>query len=567
MKVTDYITDFLIEKGMGHVFGIPGGVVLDILDSLDKKKDKIMVHLNYHEQASAFAACGYAQISGNPGVAYATKGPGVTNLVTGIANAYFDSIPVLFLTAYSKIPQSGLRFEEKQEIDTIQMVSGIVKYAARITGLRDICYQLERAYHEAVSGRPGPVFLDIAYDVCKMEADFASIGGFIAESGKMHLDDAAKTSEEIRVALNKAERPVLLIGDGIHQSGTEGYLRELIEKLKIPVLSSRFAQDIVADSKYYFGYIGSHATRYSSFVLSKCDLIIALGNRLAYDPASESFGNIARRCKVMRIDVDSAEFNRNLLNTLNYHADIKQFLPFLVSIPWETKLYDKWINVCIALKDKLLLCDTDYPVKMISAIIEKSNDGMIITSDVGKNEIWLARAYALAGGTNRILYSKSLGASGSSLPKAIGAYYAANNRVLCFIGDVGFQMNIQELQFIAHENIPITIVLLNNFSSGMIREEQEYKFNSHFVHSTYDSGYSAPNFGAMARAYSIPFDSFSENDILPMAAHLFPEKGPNIIELRINEKVNALPRLPKGRSCQDFDPPLDREIYTYLDNL
>jgi acetolactate synthase-1/2/3 large subunit len=400
-----------------------------------------------------------------------------------------------------------------------------------------------------------------------MEANPSSPSSFINESAGIYLDNIEKTSEEIRVALNKAERPVLLIGDGIHQSGTGNYLMNLIEKLKIPVLSSRFAQDIAAGSKYYFGFIGSHATRYSNFVLSKCDLVIALGNRLAYDPSSESFGNFTRHCKVMRVDIDSAEFSRNLSNVLNYHVDIKQLLPFLTNALQDSKTYNGWIDTCITLKNKLFLCDTDYPVETISRIIKQSNSTMVITSDVGKNELWLARAYALAGGTNRVLYSKSLGASGSSLPKAIGAYYTTNNRVICFTGDVGFQMNIQELQLIAHENLPITIVLLNNFSSGMIRDEQEYKFNSHFVHSTPDSGYSAPDFHAIARAYSIPFNSFSEGDILPMAACLFPEKGPNIIELKINEKTNVLPKLPKGRSCQDFDPRLDQEIYEYLNNL
>jgi acetolactate synthase-1/2/3 large subunit len=567
MKVTDYITDFLIEKGVNHVFGIPGGVVLDILDSLDKQKDKIMAHLSYHEQASAFAACGYAQISGKIGVAYATKGPGVANLVTGIANAYFDSIPVLFLTAHSKIPRTGIRFEEKQEFDTIKMLSGIVKYAARIDELHDLRYHLECACYEAVSGRPGPVFLDIAYAVCKAEADPASMHDFITESAGIQLDDIERTSEEIKVALNKAERPVLLIGDGIHQSRTENDLYELIEKLKIPVLSSRFAQDIAANSKYYFGFIGSHATRYSNFVLSKCDLVISLGNRLAYNPESESFGNFTQRCKVIRIDVDSAEFTRNLPNALNYHVNIKQLFPFLVKSYGTYKAYNEWLDVCIALRDRLFFLDTDYPVKIISSIIKQSNASMIITSDVGKNELWLARAHALSGRTNRILYSKSLGVSGSSLPKAIGVYHAVNNRVICFTGDVGFQMNIQELQLIAHENIPITIVLLNNSSSGMIRDEQEHKFNSHFVHSTSDSGYSVPDFSAIARAYSIPFFSISGGDVLPATVCPFPEKGPIFLELKIDEETDLSPSLPKGRTCQDMEPGLDRELYAYFNGL
>jgi acetolactate synthase-1/2/3 large subunit len=568
MKVSDYIVDFLIEKGVCHIFGIPGGVVLDLLDSLDKRKDEISVHLNYHEQASAFAACGYARISGKPGVAYATKGPGLTNLVTGIANAYFDSIPVLFLTAHSKAPRTGPRFEEKQEFDTIRMISGIVKYAARITDVSDVRYHLDRAYRAALSGRPGPVFLDIAQAVYKAEIDPGSMRGPADKYAEMYQDDAGKISKAIKAALEKSERPVLLIGDGIHQSGTGDYLSGLIEKLKIPVLSSRFAQDVAADSEYYFGFIGSHAVRYSNFILSKCDLVIALGNRLAYNQASESFGNFTRRCKLIRVDADSAEFNGNLSNVTNYHADLKQLFPVLSKESWKNRMFTEWINVCTILKDKLFSCDINYPVRIISDIIKQSNKSMIITSDVGKNELWLARAYALAGGTNRILYSKSLGASGSSLPEAIGVYYAAGGRTLCFTGDVGLQMNMQELQLIARENLPITIILLNNFSSGMIRDEQEYKFNSHFVHSTFHSGYSAPDFGAIAGAYSIPFTSISEGDTLPpLAACLFPEKGPNFIEIRIDEKAAVLPRLPRGRPCQDFEPSLDREMYTYLNNL
>jgi acetolactate synthase-1/2/3 large subunit len=553
MKVTDYITDFLIEKGVNHVFGIPGGVVLDILDSLNKQKEKIEVHLNYHEQASAFAACGYAQVTGQIGIAYATKGPGVTNLVTGIANAYFDSIPVLFLTAHSKEHRAGLRFEEKQEFDTIRMISGIVKYAARINKLHDIRYHLERAHYEAVSGRPGPVFLDIAHAVCKAEVEPALMRGFINESVGIQMSDIEKTSEEIKAALNRAKRPVLLIGDGIHQSGTESYLVELVAKLKIPVLSSRFAQDIAADSKYYFGFIGSHAMRYSNFILSKCDLVISLGNRLAYNPESESFGNFTRYCKVIRIDVDSAEFTRNLSNALNYHVDIKQFLPFLVKTPWRCKTYHEWVDVCMTLKNRLFSYDTEYPVKIISNIIKHLNDGVVITSDVGKNELWLAHAYALAGRTNRILYSKSLGASGSSLPKAIGVYYATRNRVVCFTGDVGIQMNIQELQFIARDKLPIVIILLNNQVSGMIRDEQKYKFNSRFVHSTFDSGYATPNFGAVANVFSIPYICLDGFDKTFEFKSFLSENGPVFIEIKIDEEADVFPNLPKGRPCQEFN--------------
>ncbi|GHT84613.1 acetolactate synthase [Spirochaetia bacterium] len=566
MKASDYIVDFFINQGITDVFGIPGGIVLDLLESFDKRKSKIKAHLNYHEQSSAFAACGYSQISGKPGLAYATKGPGVTNLITGITNAYFDSIATIFISAHSGIPIDGVRFVEKQEFDTIRMVSGITKYAERVINPMDVRFSLEYAYYMATTGRPGPVFLDFSGAVLKADIDPEVQKAFVCSECNMSIE-ISDIIDKIKGALKISKRPVLLIGDGIRQSKTKKALLEFVEKIKIPVVSSRFSQDILAESGYYYGFVGSHATRASHFILSKCDLVISFGNRISYNKTSKSFENFTQKPRIINIEIDKNEFSFQIPNIENIYADLGILLPILALNSWEALLDNNWILTCIKIKDTLINYDNEFPVKLLANSIKQLENNMVITSDVGKNEIWLSHAYAISGVNNRILYSKSFGVSGCSLPKAIGAYYACKTRVICFTGDVGIQMNLQELQYIAHENIPVTIILLNNFSSGLIRDEQKIKFNANFIHSTISSGYSVPDFSAISKAFLIPYVCITDNYEVSDLKTFFCSEGPMFIEIKVDEKVDIHPSLPKGRPYQDFDPKLDTGLYKYLDNL
>jgi acetolactate synthase-1/2/3 large subunit len=561
MKISDYIVGFLIEKGITDVFGIPGGVVLDFLYALEKKKGEISVHLNYHEQSSAFAACGYAQVSGKLGVAYATKGPGFTNLVTAIADSYHNSVPVFYITAHSSIKTpEGMRFEQIQELDTVQIAKSITKYAVRLTEPEDIPRQLEDAYQMALSGRPGPVLLDFWTNLFK---DDIQIGIIKAEQYKdISFDSNEKIIAAIEVSVGISKRPVLLIGDGIRQSCSWEPLKKLVEKLQIPVISSRSAQDIIPDSKYYYGYIGSHGIRYSNFIVSKCDLVIALGNRVAYDPHSESFAEFTRQARIIRIDIDKNEFKRELPNTINFYADLKTLMPLFAEKAWHQVTHKEWIQVCDELKNILYSYDTGYPVSAITEILKKTNEAMVITSDVGNNEMWLARAYTFSGSINRILYSNNFGTLGCSLPKAIGAYYASGKRVMCFTGDQGIQFNLQELQYIVHEKLPIYIIILNNESSGMIRERQKASAFPYYVHTTIKSGYSAPDFKAIADTFSIPYYEINEKN--GCFDGLFMKDGPVVLEIKINEAIDVLPILPKRCPCQDFEPQLDRTLFNYL---
>lgn len=566
MKAADYIVDCLIQKGVTDVFGLPGDVVLDFLYAVDRRRGEIEAHLNYHEQSAAFAACGYAKVGGGLGVAYATRGPGITNMITGIADAYYDSTPVLFVTAHSNsggLP--GMRVYVDQEMDSVRLLSGITKYAARVEHAKDVCYEVERACRLAMTGRRGPVFLDFSTRVLAEEINMSESRLFSPLRNKRSVSEQDVRS--LTGAMKSSKRPVLLIGDGIRQSGTMRHISSIAEKNRIPALSSRSSQDIMPNSEMYYGYIGSHAPRYSNFILSKADLIIALGNRMAFQPDSQTFGRVASNSKILRVDVDEAELLRDIHGSVSITADLEEFMPQLVCLDLSYTGSSEWISVCDELKKTLHDHDTAFPINIIAGILNTLGPDAIITSDTGNNELWLSRAHAYYGGSNRVLYPKSFEALGCSLSKAIGAHFATREHVVCFSGDQGFQMNIQELQFIASQNLPITIVLLNNASSGMIRSNQKRRFGSHFVHTTADSGYSVPDFANIAKAYGIGYHCFTEANAQKIYDIVARTLLPCIIELRINEEIGLTPHLPKGRPCQNFDPPLDRDIYERLDKL
>ncbi|MBN1550825.1 thiamine pyrophosphate-binding protein, partial [bacterium] len=472
MKVADYIVEFLIRKGVTDVFGLPGGVVLNFLYALDNRKDEIKAHLCFHEQSVAFAACGYAQAESTLGVAYATRGPGVTNMITGIADAYYDSIPVLFISAHMKDHQEGdMRIEMDQELNPMPLLSSITKYATRVNQAKDVCHEIEKAYYLATTGRKGPVFLDFSAHIFNEDIRTDEDQSFCQQ--EFEHTSFSELIESIDTALECSQRPVLLIGDGIRQSNTVQYILNVVERIGIPVLSSRFAQDIMPKSALYFGYIGSHALRYSNFILSKADLIISLGNRLSFPVDSKSYGPLVNNTKIIRIDVDETEFLRKIPNSKNFIVNLHDFLPILADSDLKYEGKGKWLSVCRKLKDILQCYDLNDPVNVVSAILRNIGYDTILTNDVGNNEFWVSRAYTYAKAGNRTLFSKSFGAMGCSLPKAIGAHYATQKPVLCFTGDQGLQMNLQELQYIANHDLPIAVVLLNNQSSGMIRSREK----------------------------------------------------------------------------------------------
>lgn len=562
--MSDYIVECLIERHVTDVFGIPGGVILELIYAFHRRKEVITPHLSYHEQAAGFAACGYAQSSGLLGVAYATRGPGFTNLITAIADAYCDSIPTLFITAHASPQQvCNMRVMTDQEIDTCSMVRNITKYAKRIDDILDAPIALNEACDIAMTGRKGPVFIDIAADLFNKEIEVA---GQIQEAilANNQISDIVKS---VVKSICTSKRPVILIGDGVNQVRLSEKFRKFIAKANIPVLSSRYSHDIIGDSEYYYGYVGSHGIRAANFILAKTDLIVSIGNRLCFPVNSDSFRNITSRAKIIRFDIDETEFERVIPNSLNYNMDITPLLSVLADITYDYGNHSEWLETCNILKEHLRNEDVCLGIVSIADILKSVSSDVIIVNDVGNNEFMVSRACIFSACGNRVLYSKSFGALGCALGKSIGAYYAKRKPVLCFVGDQGLQINIQELQFIAQHCLPITIVLINNNASAMIKDRERIMFDGEYVHTTKESGYRTPNFQKIVEGYGIPFYLLTRESMVTIKRKLRSFESPSFIELVIEEDNALNPNLPKGRPCQDLEPQILREKFDYLNNL
>lgn len=554
MTGAEFLVDHLVKLGVTDVFGIPGGVVLDFLYELDKRKEEIAVHLSFHEQCAGFAVSGYAQLSGKLCVAYATKGPGITNLLTPAADAYSDGTSMLIVTAHSeKVLDKKIRFTDEQELDTVDIYKSVTKYAVRIDSAEEFPFEVCKACSIALEGRKGPVLIDVLSSI------FSENIPDVKSSGNALLTAPVISADYITEKLKASRRPIFLVGDGIHQSGSEGKMRELAEKTNIPVLSSRCSEDVMPTSDMYFGYIGSHGIRYANFILSKADLIVALGNRLAFPINSSSFKPIYENIEIIRIESDESEAGRHIPNIRCFIENVSDTVGELLYRDICYTEPDKWISVCDRLKKELFETDINTPTRIISETFKSIKDDVTIVNDVGNNEFWSSRAYIRAGISNRALYSKCFGALGCSLGKSIGAYYARKVSVLCVTGDQGLQLNSQEMQFIGMHRLPIAILLINNGSSGMIKDREKNRYGR-FVHTTFDSGYGTPDFKKLAEAYGIEYKAYTP----VIFANI---DRPILVEARIEEDIALEPNLPKGNICQNLTPELDKTLFEELDKL
>lgn len=565
MKVTDYIIAFLIEKGVTDIFGYPGGVICHLLDSITKY-DEIRAHINYHEQASAFAACSYAQASGRIGVAYSTSGPGATNLVTGIANAYFDSIPTLFITGqvdtYAVRGSFPVRQRGFQETDIVAVTKSISKYSAFVESPENIKYYLQKAYHIAKNGRPGPVVLDIPADVQRSEVDIDSLKSFKPRMLPGTVEDAIHT---INCGLMSSKRPVILAGAAVKQSGLKDKLVHLAEGWNIPVVCSLPAFDTIPyEHKSHMGFIGANGNRYANFVVGKSDLIISIGSRLDLKQVGNERSHFAENAKLIRVDIDKGELLYKVRSDeIPLLCDIKELIPGLIkSIKYRAD--DEWLAVCHTLRQKLIDIDVEVYHKIITAMSEKVPDFWNLAVDVGQNMLWVAQAFHVKKHQNAFM-SSGLGTMGYSLPAAIGAYYATKRPVICFNGDGGLQMNIQELQFIKREGLPIKVVVMNNHALGAIREFQEKNFNRNYYQTTEKAGYQAADFKRTAAAFGLPYYKIKTPDDL--GAVDFKAQAPAMIEVCLDMDTYMYPHQARCGHVQDQVPYLEREMYDYLMSL
>lgn len=568
MKASDFVVEYLIEKKITDVFGYPGGMVTHLMDSFSKYEHKIKAHVTYNEQGAAFAACGYAQVTGKPGVAYATSGPGATNLITGICNAYMDSIPTIFITGQvNSFEQKGnmnVRQRGFQETDIVSMVKGITKYAVKINDADKLKECLDRAFYESLNGRMGPVLLDMAMDVTRTDIDVNKLKGWIPCNYEEKNMLSEKSLQRIVSAITGAQRPVVLLGNGIDRAKDNTSWKNMLNHIGVPVVSSMIAVDIQTELDNYFGFIGAYGDRTANFIVAKSDLAIAIGSRLDVRQVGAKRENFAPDSKIFRIDIDAGELEYKVHNDeVDIVADSYLALQCICKEWSRIKPdYSSWRKTCgVIYKELHGHDDKNYNdfVRKISGLIGNNS---VITTDVGQNQVWVAQSFDVKDG-QRILFSGGHGAMGYSLPAAIGACIGSGKRTYCFTGDGGLQMNIQELQFINREKLPITIILFNNNALGMIRHFQEMYFHDNYYQTVPSGGYDNPDFEKLSKAYGFDYKQIKETD----DNISFDIDKPTFIEVVLNDKTYVFPKLEFGKPNQDQEPLLDRKLFNKLMEL
>ena len=507
LSVADYFVEFLIVNEITDVFGYQGGMIAYIFDSLGKYRNQINYHSCGSEQGAALAACAYAQRTGKLGVAISTSGPGFTNLLTGMANAWFDSIPVLYVSGNvntkDKKRTSGFRQNGFQEIQAAEMAKPIVKKSVEIELGMDFTKVFDDAIKTALTDRMGPVYLDLPINICREIVEFDKIIPY-----KREKIDSIDVSKIIKELIN-AKKPVIIAGAGIKQCELKEEFKKLVELLKIPVVTTMPAIDLLPSyNKYMMGYIGGTARREAGIALQNADTVLTIGTRLCSKQIGHNMSIFAPKAKkIFRIDIDETEFERNLKDCeIDVHANLRTFIKDSIDYIIKNKLSfsrNNWADSCKEMHDLLNDVDMTYANKLIRNITDLLPSNANLVFDVGKNLNYCTQSSVIKDET-KVYMSAGLGTMGYAIPASIGIAYASDKPIFVFSGDGGAQMNIQELNTIAKNNLPIKIFILNNKALGNIRIFQENYLDSRFVATSEKEGdYFSCDFSSIANAYGI----------------------------------------------------------------
>ncbi len=575
MKVTDYIVQFLKSKGIVDVFGYQGTMIAHFIDSICN--DSTMKnHSCYNEQGAAFAACGYSKVSGRTSVAYATSGPGALNLLSGIADAYYDSVPVIFITGqlntteYTEI--NDLRQQGFQQTNVVEITKAITKYSVFIDNAENIIYLLEKAFAIANEGRKGPVLLDIPMNIQRAEIDLDNVRHFTEDMSKKENEEEA--CQLIFREIQKAKAPIFLVGNGVRLGDCrKSLIKDLVEKYNIPLITSMLARDILPyNHKLNFGFIGSgYGHRFANLIAyKKADLIISLGCSMCRRQTGIRTEKFAENATIIRVDIDEIELKRKVhKNETSIVADANLIINRLLKKEYVHDVtFDEWLKKCNYIKKITQnfddLCLERIPNKIIYSLSNRLKTDCTVVSDVGQHQVWCAQSFQVKDG-QKMLFSGGHGAMGFALPAAIGAYYATRRPVICIAGDGAFQMNIQELQWVKREQIPILILVLNNSSLGLIQQQQDDFFGGKHYGSGIEGGYVAPCFSDIGNAYGI--DSYtvsSENEINDILNKNFVINKPILIEIYLANNTKAYPKTYFGEEMFNQRPLLDVDILNEL---
>jgi acetolactate synthase I/II/III large subunit len=591
IKLSDYVMRFVAAQGVKHIFLVTGGGAMHLNASLAQCAELEPV-CNSHEQASAMAAENYAKVTNNLGVALVTTGPGGTNAITGLAGAWLDSTPMLVLSGQVKRPDRmfasdgtplGMRQLGVQEIDIISIVRPITKYAVTVLDPEEIRFHLEKAVHLARMGRPGPVWVDIPLDVQAAPIEESGLRGFEPEPAANAPELAAKVAETL-AALNRAERPLLFVGNGVRLARAEGAFRELLQRLRIPVVATWCAADIVSsEDPLFVGRPGSLASRGANFALQNCDFLLSIGARLDFAITGYAPGKFARAAHKVMVDIDPAEIDK-----LAPHihtpicADAGAFLGEVLDQLdgcrpldrgcWKKRCADWKVRYPVVLPEHRVAqgrVSTYYLAEVIAA--ETTPEDLMISGSSGSGiEIFLFACPTRTG--QRIYHTAGLGSMGNGLPGSIGICVAGGrHRTVCVDGDGGFQFNIQELETVARLNLPIKFFILNNDGYASIRTSQTNFFGAPQVGCDYSTGITVPDVCRVAAAYGIATARItSQADLHADVRAVLEIPGPVVCDVHVIPDEVRGPRLasmqrPDGsivsKPLEDLYPFLTRDEF------
>ncbi len=546
----DIVVECLLEQGVNTVFGYPGGTILNIYDSLYKYQDKINHILTSHEQGASHAADGYARATGRVGVCMATSGPGATNLVTGIATAYMDSIPLVAITANVAVPLLGK--DSFQEIDITGVTMPITKHNFIVKNIDDLATTIRKAFQIAKEGRPGPVLVDITKDVTAATTSFESKKPeAIERRSYTYPTSSIKTAIEM---INASEKPFIFVGGGAIASDASVELREFVEKIDSPVTDSLMGKGAFdGTSPRYTGMLGMHGTKTSNLGVSRCDLLIVIGARFS-DRVIGNAKCFAKNAKIIHIDVDAAEINKNIRVDLGIVGDAKSILGAL-NLLLTQQNHPQWMKEIRNLKEENPL---SYPSGILTGpyVVEQINNitdsNAIICTEVGQNQMWAAQYYQYKA-PRQLISSGGLGTMGYGLGASMGAKMAQPNKpVFNIAGDGCFRMNLNELATASRYNIPIIQVVLNNHVLGMVRQWQTLFYDKRYSATILNDGV---DFCKVAEGLGCKAIKVTECDQVEAAINeALEHDGPVVIECIIQEDDKVFPMVAPGASIEEvFD--------------
>lgn len=539
----EIVIKLLENENVKFIAGIPGGFNLPLYDAL--YKSSIHHILTRHEQGAAFIAQGISRTTDEVGVCFATSGPGATNLLTAIADAKLDSIPLVAITG--QVPLSAIGTDAFQEVDAYGLTIPITKHNFLVRNINDLFKIIPEAFRIAKEGRPGPVLIDLPKNIQTETIELADFPEGTSSTVNNYTIKCS-TLEYIGELINNSKKPIIYAGGGIIRADSSKELYDFAKTNNIPVaLSLMGLGAFPAKDELYLGMLGMHGAPYTNYLLNEADLIIALGNRFD-DRATGNIQKFAPHASIIHVDIDAAEINKVKSSNISVVADVKDFLASIIKYI-NSNPRTNWLNRVKYFKEKFPLpsySDILHPVNIINFISQTTSDDTIIVTDVGQHQMWTAQRYSF-NKPKTLLTSGGLGTMGFGLPAAIGASIAnPESSVICITGDGSFQMNIQELATLADLNLNIKIIILNNHHLGLVRQQQELFYNKNFFASKFITN---PDFKTIATGYGINSCNLTdEENILAKLKEILLLKTPYLVNVPINDLENVYPMVPPGGS-------------------